>query len=158
MHQHRTQPLPRNRLAEPARLLWFHRRHLAAATAITVVIVGLVCATPWLLSIALLERHQTPRRKQLLGLIILTTLAQAAVWFWGEVRRHPFEPRGPWHACQRCGYPIPNRSRARYCSAGCRRRGRLELLARTDDRAAARLARLDQPAPSYDPATAEIPF
>jgi hypothetical protein len=118
----------------------------------------LVFATPWLLTLALIERHQTRRRKRLLGLIILAAVAHAARWLWQESRRHPLEPRGPWHPCRQCGMPIPNRSRAHYCSPLCRRLGRLALLARSDDRAAARLERLRQPASTYDPATAEIPF
>jgi hypothetical protein len=111
--------------------------------------------TPFLLALAILERRKRRRR-----LSLLTTLALigAVAWLWRELRRHPFEPRGPWHRCEQCGIPISNKSRARFCSTGCRTRARLTWMAKTDDRAAARLARLDRPTPAYDPATAEIPF
>jgi hypothetical protein len=118
----------------------------------------LAVATPWLLTLALVERHQSQLRRQLLGLIILAALGQAVVWLWHELGRHPFEPRGPWHPCQQCGFPITDKSRARYCSPSCRRLARLASNATFDERAALRLARLQRPASTYDPATAEIPF
>jgi hypothetical protein len=158
MHPHRIPTHPPTRLIGVARLAWFHHHRLAATAALTVAAGVFVAATPWLLTFALLERHRTGRTKKLLGLILFAALGSAIVWLWREARRHPLEPRGPWHPCRQCGFPISNRSRARYCSPPCRHRARLSLRAQTDDRAAAQLARLDQPAAAYDPATAEIPF
>jgi hypothetical protein len=156
MRAQRTRPIVRTRL--DARQVWFHRRQIAAGLALALTVGVLVVATPWLLTLALVERHQTRRKTRLLGLIVLAALAQAVGWLWHELWRHPLEPCGPWHPCQHCGFPITDKSRARYCSPGCRRLARLTVRARSDDRAASRLARLQQSAPSYDPATSEIPF
>jgi len=114
-----------------------------------------IMLAPFLLALAIAERRHRGRR-----LSLLTTLALigAVAWLWRELRRHPFQPRAPWHACEQCGIPIANKSRARYCSTGCRHRGRLTWMAKTDERAAARLTRLERPTPVYDPAIAEIPF
>jgi hypothetical protein len=158
MHRHRTPTPPTGQPGEPLRRVWYHRHQFAAAAALALAGAVLVFATPWLLALALLEHHRSGRRKRLLGLIILAVLAGAIVWLWRELHRHPLEPRGPWHPCRLCGAPIPDRSRARYCSGQCRSRARSLQRAEFDSRAAARLARLEQPGASYDPATAGIPF
>jgi hypothetical protein len=136
-------------------VLWRHRVRMAIGLLVIALIWGLVILTPLLLGLAILERGKSCRR---LSLLATLALIGALAWLWREFRRHPFEPRGRWHACEQCGVPISNKSRARFCSTGCRQRGRLTWMAKTDDRAAARLARLDRPAPTYDPASAEIPF
>jgi hypothetical protein len=158
MREHDTPTPPPSQLSEAARRLWFHRHRLAAAAALAFAAAVLLFVTPWLLAVALLEHHRSGRRKRLFGLILLTALAAAIAWLWRELRRHPLEPRGPWHPCRLCGFPIADRSRARYCSGRCRSRARLLQRAEFDHRAAARLARLEQPASSYDPATTDIPF
>jgi hypothetical protein len=158
MHPHRIHAKRPTRLASIYREIWFQRHRIAAAAALAFTTAALVLGFPWLLALALLEHHRSGRRKRLFGLIILIALAHAVLWLWREIRRYPLEPRGPWHACAQCGFPISNRSRARYCSAVCRRIGLLERRARSDDRAAARLERLRQPSLACDSATAEIPF
>jgi hypothetical protein len=135
-----------------------YSRQLAIAALLIFLLAFVSFATPALLAFALLERQQAPKRRRLLSLVALTVMARGLCWLGHELRRHSFEPRGPWHGCEQCGIPISNKSRARYCSTGCRRLGWLRRAAAWDDRAAARLARLERPAPTYDPATAEIPF
>lgn len=147
-------PLPRV-LRAAARTLWRHRARITIGALLALLVWGLITLAPFLIALALVERRRRGRRRSVL---MALALIGAVAWLWRELRRHPFEPRGPWHGCQQCGIPISNKSRARYCSTGCRRLGRLTWMARTDDRAAARLARLLRPASSYDPATAEIPF
>jgi hypothetical protein len=128
---------------------------IAIGALLATLVWGLIMLAPFLLALAVAERRSRGRR---LSLLTTPALLGAAAWLWRELRRHPFEPRGPWHPCEQCGIPISDESRARYCSTGCRRLGRLRQAAARDDRAAARLARLEQPMPAYDPATAEIPF
>jgi len=157
MQPHRNAQL-RNLVAGAARAAWFHRRRIAAAVACVAVVAVLVAAVPLLLAFALAERHQTRRRRNLLGLIILSATALAVAWLRREGRRHPLEPRGPWHPCRHCGTPISDRSRARYCSSLCRRLARLEARANTgDQRAASRLAWLARE-DRHDPAWGEVPF
>lgn len=53
----------------------------------------------------------------------------ALTGLYRELRRDPSEPRGPWHGCENCGGPIPNASRARYCSRECARQTKLRVSA-----------------------------
>jgi hypothetical protein len=144
--------------AQAARAVWFHRRRIAAMVACVAIVAVLVATLPLLLAVALAKRHQTRRRRNLLGLIIFSALALAVVWLWREARRHPSEPRGPWHPCHQCGAPIGGRSRARFCSSLCRRLARLEARAGWgDQRAVSRLAWLARE-DLHDPDCAEVPF
>jgi hypothetical protein len=158
MQLHRNAPRPSGLAAEGARAVWFHRRQLAACAAIVLVAALFVFAAPWLLTLALAERHQTRRRKNLIGLIVLAASARAVLWLWREARRHPLEPPGPWHPCRQCGCAISNRSRARFCSPLCRRLARLQTRADAgDERAASRLGWLTRKN-KHDPVWGEVPF
>ena len=158
MQPHRTAPRSPSLRSRLARAVWFHRHQFAVAAALLVAAGLLVSAAPWLLALALLEHHQSGRRKRLFGRIVLAALGRAVLWLWREVWRHPLEPRGPWHPCRQCGFPITNRSRARYCSPLCRRLARLQMRADAgDERATARLAWLTQE-DKHDPAWGEVPF
>jgi hypothetical protein len=158
MHHHLTPTRSAGWLSQVSGWIWFHRHQLAAAAALGPTIALLAFATPWLIALAAVERNQSRRAKQLVSLIVLASLVRAIAWLWDEFRRYPLVPHGGRHECEWCSSPISDASRARFCSAACRRCGRLALQASFDDRAAARLARLRQPASSYDPSTAEIPF
>jgi hypothetical protein len=139
--------------------VWFHRRQIAASAAFVVAAAVLAAAMPLLLALALLEHHRTGRRRRrLLGLIVLAIIGHAVLWVWREVWRHPLEPRGPWHPCRQCGFPITNTSRAQFCSSGCRRYARLEIRASAgDERAQIRLAWLTRE-DKHDPVWGEVPF
>jgi hypothetical protein len=158
MQSHRNAARPRAMVTQAARAAWFHRRRIAACLICAAIATLLVATAPLLLGLALAERHRTRRRRNLLGLIVIATLLFAIAWLWREARRHPLEPRGPWHPCRQCGTPITNRSRARYCSSLCRRLARLEAQAKAGDhRAASRLswlARQDR----HDPTWGAVPF
>ncbi len=157
MQPHRNAQL-RGLAVSAGRAAWFHRRRIAATVGCVAIAAALVASGPLLLALALAERHQTRRRRNLLGLIIIAALAFAIAWLWREARRHPLEPRGLWHPCHQCGTPITDRSRARYCSSLCRRLARAEAQANAgDQRATSRLswlAREDR----HDPAWGEVPF
>jgi hypothetical protein len=158
MQPHRNAPSSRGRATQLLGAVWLHRRRLAAAVAFAVTAATLAVASPVLLTLALLERHQTRRHKNLLGLIVLIALGHAVLWLWRETGRHPLEPRGPWHPCRQCGFPISDRSRARFCSPLCRRLGRLQTRAGSgDERATTRLAWLARE-DKRDPAWGEVPF
>jgi len=122
---------------------------LIAAAATT------VATAPILLVVA--ARHGGPRRRNT-ALNLLHFSWSRIAWLWQELRRTQHEPRGPWHPCQQCGYPISNRSRARYCSTGCRTLARLHAhAAQGDERARTRLAWLTRE-DTHDPAWGEVPF
>jgi hypothetical protein len=157
MQPHRNAQL-RNLAASAARAVWFYRRRIAATVACATIAALLVAATPLLLAFALAERHQTRRRRNLFGLIILSALALAVAWLWREGRRHPLEPRGGWRPCEQCGALVAAPSRARFCSSFCRRIARLEARAGWgDQRAVSRLAWLARE-DRHDPAWGEVPF
>jgi hypothetical protein len=144
--------------ARAASAVWFHRHRLGAGAALAFMFGLFVVAAPWLLALALLEQHRTGRRKHLLGLIALAGLGKAVLWLWREVWRHPFEPRGLWHACRECGYPISNRSRACFCSPLCRRLARLRTSADAgDERAQSRLDWLTREG-KHNPDWGKVPF
>jgi hypothetical protein len=158
MQPHRNAAQLRTLTAQAAHAVWFHRRRIAATIACAVIVAVLAATLPLLLAAALLERHQTRRRRNLLGLIVIAALAFAVAWLWREARRHPLEPRGPWHPCRQCGAPISDRSRARFCCSFCRRLARLQARADNgDSRAASRLSWLSRD-DLCDPALEEVPF
>lgn len=136
-----------------------HRRELATAAGLALVVMLLFAALPLLVALSVVERRTTNRRKNLAGVALARLLAQAAVWLWRDLRG---VPHGRWHPCAQCGIPIEEPSRARYCSSACRRYARLERDARAFDpviaeRAGRRLRVLRDDAWS-DPALSEIPF
>jgi hypothetical protein len=142
------------RIALTRWLIW-HRRQLAAGTALIAVSTLLVFMGPLLLAVAALEWKRARRRNRLLGLALTVLLARTVIWLWHELRNLP---HGAWHPCAQCGTPIEGPSKAWYCSPGCRRYARLEHASRGgDEQAAARLERLRR-SDRYDPALAEVPF
>jgi hypothetical protein len=158
MQLHGNGPRLRGFAAQAASAVWFHRRRIAAAIVCAVFAAALAAAAPVLVGLALVERHQTRRRRNLLGLVVIAWASHVVAWLWHEVWRHPLEPRGRWHPCRHCGLPISNRSRARYCSPGCRRLALLERRAiEGDQRAQSRLAWLTRE-DKHDPAWGEVPF
>jgi hypothetical protein len=135
------------------RLLWQHRRELALSLLLITLAATLVALAPPLLTIAALQERR-PRRRSL-PLSVLQHVWDAVVWSWRQLHR---QPRPGWHPCEQCGFPIEPPSRARFCSAACRRYGRLRRLAAGgDERAAAGYERLRRRA-DLDPALTEIPF
>jgi hypothetical protein len=138
-------------------LIWTHRRQLALGAALLALATLIVFAAPLLLALALFERHHL-RKRRVRSLVVLIAVGFAAVWLWRELRRSKHEPRGPWHPCHQCGYPIGNQSRAHFCSPLCRRLTRLQTRASAgDERAQTRLAWLARE-DKHDPAWGEVPF
>jgi hypothetical protein len=139
-------------------LIW-HRRQLAAGTALGLLAAVLTVTGPLLLTLAAVEwKHSRRKRPRLLGLALAGPLAQAIVWLWQDLLDLP---HGEWHPCAQCGAPIEAPSQAWYCSPACRRYARLERDARAFDpwlaeRAQARLRALTQA--GTDPELAEISF
>lgn len=139
------------------RWLSLHRYQIGVGAALVAVAATLAFVGPLLVLVGAVEWKRGNRR--LLGLAFAGLLFRAAVWLWQELRGLP---HGPWHACGQCGRPIPEPSRAWYCSPMCRRYARLERDARAFDphtarRALERLQRLSNPS-TIDPALEEIPF
>jgi hypothetical protein len=149
-------PYPRVIAAQAARAVWFHRRQVVAASALLVTAGLFVFAAPWLLMLALLERHRTGRRKRLFGLIVLAVVGQAIEWLAREARRQP--PKSPTaHACPRCSAPTPLPSRAPHtASRHVRVRGEVySSPAEAHAEAAALTAQLEQ-LPLYGPQRARL--
>jgi hypothetical protein len=139
------------RVQETQRLL----SRLLTALLFLAAVGVLAFALPGLVFLA--AKHDGPRRKNS-ALKLLHLGCNGVGWLWVELWRSRYAPHGPWHACQQCGLPITNRSRARFCSTLCRRLARLHTRLETgDDRAIARLnwlARQDK----HDPTWGEVPF
>ena len=154
MHHQANGPIIRS-LRGAAATLSKHRTRIAVGAALILFIWALVWLAPLILALALVERRRRRRRFSLLATL---ALIGAVAWLWRELTRNPHEPHGAWHPCRQCGYPIPNTSRAHYCSPGCRRIARLTArVAVGDERAAWRLARLTRK-DDVNPAWGEVPF
>jgi hypothetical protein len=131
----------------PARIVWQHRRELALSLLLITLATTLVALTPPLLVVAILQERRPRRRSR--PLRVLRNFWDAAAWSWRQLLRLP---GSGWHPCEQCGFPIEPPSRARFCSAACRRYGRLRRLAASgDEQAAARYDRLRRLA-DLDPA------
>jgi hypothetical protein len=144
-------PMRNNRI--PPTTIRRYRRELALGVLLALLIGGLAAALPALVLSALIERKQGRRRTA--SARILRLQLRAIAWTWRKLRG--IAARG-WRPCEQCGYPIEPPSRARFCSAACRRYARLDrLTAAGDERAAARAAWLRRSA-DLDPTLSEIPF
>lgn len=141
------------------RRTWSDRRKFALATAIVLLAMAMVIATPLLLLTTVVQRETI--RREPLALSSFRVGVRALLWLTRELTG---APHGPWHLCAQCARPILDTSRAAYCSHACRTYARLERDAELNDprmaeRAQRRLNAIRQRRlADENPAWTEIPF